>query len=482
MKPRSPGVYAIPALRGVSAVLLALLVAAVLDAQPRAAVAAAPPGAVRPTPNYPPGPQLVAVQPAKKEPDKKESDKKDPDKKEPTKPPEIKWPTEINGKDIKAVMKDMEDLDPTIREFAARTIPLFGPPAQKGDVSKLLIKRMHVEDDPGVRISVFTAVGQLQFEHEADNKEALRILINTVDTGARGGLARLHAIQTITLFGAKGEGAITSLTGVALSDPAYETRRTIASALGRVGFSETTGPNMKALTALADKLANDKSAAVRMEALQSLLLLGPPWAEVRKADDKTTPLKIKAKDAETIINYMRVRVGDPKTKTLGKEKDKQVEIWARLVLMRFDPKEVNDDNLDALARYLTGAELGAKIQALQALTIVGEGASRKLTDVIRVLEEKDAPFGLTVASIQVLMAMGAGAKPAIPNLQKMLDEKKKELGAKKIELAKKKDDLQLISDAVALDELVKLLEVAIKHINEAKPVSPAVSTPSDKKP
>ncbi len=73
---------------------------------------------------------LAAAQPPK-EPDKKEPEKKEPEKKEPTKAPEPRWPTEINGKDIKAVMKDMEDPDPTAREFAAKMLPGFGPPAQK---------------------------------------------------------------------------------------------------------------------------------------------------------------------------------------------------------------------------------------------------------------------------------------------------------------------------------------------------------------
>ena len=422
------------------------------------------------------------MQPPKKELDKKEPDKKDPDKKEPTKPPEIKWPTDINGKGLEATVKDLvEDHDPTVREMAARTLPAFGPPAQMTAVSKKLVKRMTEEKDPGVRIAVFTAVGQIQFENVADNKEAVRILALTVDTGAPGGLSRLHAIQTITQFGPKGEGAITSLTGVALNDPAYETRRTIANALGRIGFNETTGPNMKALTALADKLAKDDSAAVRMEAMQSLMLLGPPWDGLMKAGAKAPP-PINAKLAEVIVGHMKVRVGDPKKKTLGMEKDKQVEIWARLVLMRFDPKEVNDDNLDAISKYLTGADLAVKIQALQAMTVLGENGSKKLPDVIRILEDKTAPLTLTVVSVQVLMSMGTGAKPALPNLRKMMGEKKKELDAKKIELAKKKDDLQLISDAVALDELVKLLEAAIKHIDEAKQVSPSVATPPEKKP
>ncbi|MBP3958056.1 hypothetical protein J8F10_22610 [Gemmata sp. G18] len=70
------------------------------------------------------------------------------------------------------MMKDMEDPDPTIREFAARTLSSFGPPAQKGDVSKLLLRRMAAERDPSVRFAVFGAVGAIAFDAEADNKEA----------------------------------------------------------------------------------------------------------------------------------------------------------------------------------------------------------------------------------------------------------------------------------------------------------------------
>jgi HEAT repeat protein len=451
--------------------LLALLVAALVDAQPRPVRAAPVAPAVRPLPPCPSvGTMPIAAQPAKKEPDKKE-----PDKKEAPKLPEIKWPTDVNGKSIGDVLKDVDSTDPTIREFAVGTLLLFGPPTQKENVSKVLLRRMRVETDPGVRFAVFRAVGQIPFENEADTKEALRLLANVVDTSATGGASRFHAVQTIAMFGPKGESCITALTGTAMKDTAYETRRNIALALGRVGSNERTGPNMKALTALADHFARDESAAVRMEALQSLLLLGPPWAEVHKPDDKTLP-KVDTKSADVIIKYMKLRVGDPKAKTVGLEKDKQVEIWARLVLMAFDPKEINDDNLDAIARYLSGAEPGIRIQALQAMGLLGEKASRKITDVVRLLEEKEAPLAQTVASVQVLMAMGAGAKPAVPNLTKMLNEKKKALEAKKIDLAKKKDDLQLIGEVATLEETVKLLEAAIKHINEAKPMSPSTSS------
>jgi hypothetical protein len=182
---------------------------------------------------------------------------------------------------------------------------------------------------------------------------------------------------------------------------------------------------------------------------------------------------------------MKARVGDPKAKPKPlppREKDRQVEIWARLVLMRFDPREVNEDNLDALARYLTGSEPAVKVQALNAIGIIGELAAKKLNEVVRVLEEDKAPFAQVVACVQVMMAMGAGAKPAIPNLQKMLAARRKDLKEKELALAKKKDDPQLTGEKFALEELVKLLERAIEHIEKAKPMSPSGAGEADPPP
>lgn len=415
---------------------------------------------------------LAAGQPPAAQPPKeKEPEKKEPEKKDAKAPAEPKWPTDINGKDIKAVMKDMEDPDPTVREFAARMLPGFGPPSQKGDVSKLLLKRMTAERDPGVRFAVWSTVGAIAFDSETDNKEAIRILSDVVDTGLSGGSSRYQAVQTITMFGAKGSAAIPALSGKAASDASYETRRVIASCLGRVGFSETTGPNMRALTSLADHFAKDESAAVRMEALQSLLLLGPPWAEVRKPGDKTVP-PTEPKAAATIIRYMKLRVGDPKVKQLGLEKDRQVEIWARLVLMRFDPKELNEDNLEAFAKHLSNPDVGVRVQALQAIAMMGEAGARKLTAVVGLLREKDQPLQLTIATVQVLDAMAGGAKDALPDLRKFVAETKKD--GEKIGGSKPAEQLtaEELQNKKNNEALITLTEKAIKHIEEAKAPTP----------
>lgn len=472
MQPASPSVVSPArgagpvALRGMFALLLALLVSAVMNAQPTAAGAA---------------------QPTKKETDKKEPDKKEPEKKE------YVWPTQINGKDIKAVIKDLKDLDPVNREYAARTLPNFGPAAQKKEVSQLLLDRMQAEPDPGVRFAVYTAIGSIAFDDDKDNKEALRLLALVVDTpvGPTASTARYNAVQTIAMFGPRGYETITKLTGVAASDPSHETRRVIASTLGRVASHPETGPNMRAMRSLADHFSRDPSAAVRMEALQSLMLLGPPWADVKKKDAKENP-PIKVKEAEEIVKFMKVRVGDPKLKTTGLEKDKQVEIWARLVLMRFDPKEINEDNLEAFAKHLSGGDIGVKVQALQAIAMMGELAGKKVDSVARLLEDKALPMQLTLVTVQTLAAMGAGAKPAIPKLKEFLTEVNKTIDKLKDEEGKMKTEMNKIAitdvekkkeaenalkgkeyERKTGEEVVKLIESVIKHIDAAKPTSPS---------
>jgi hypothetical protein len=91
------------------------------------------------------------------------------------------------------------------------------------------------------------------------------------------------------------------------------------------------------------------------------------------------------------------------------------------------------------------------------------------------MEDKDAPYQVTMAAITTLGMFGAASKPVVPNMQALLEQKKKELAPKELELAKKKEgeDLKLVGEVATLKAVVKLLEDAIKHIECAKPTSPA---------
>jgi hypothetical protein len=431
---------------------------------------------------------------------------KDPPKdkeptKEPTKLPEIKWPTNIGGKGVKEWLKDAtENPDPAVREFSLKMLPNFGPDARK-ECSKKLVARMTAEKDPGVRITVFNTAATLGLE-ESEVKEAVRILGLTVDN--QGGLARLHAVQTLALIGPKAEGAVYMVAGRALEDPAYETRRSIANTLGRIGFDEVTGPNHKALMALAGILARDISAAVRMESLQSIVILGPPWEKPKGkgAPPGPPPIDWTSPTTVAVADAMRVRIGAVKGKG-AVETDKQIEIWCRVVLMRFDQKEAaNDAHLQAIAKNIEDPEAGPQIQALQALALFGERAAVVISDVVKAIRVDD-PAVKTIADIDptvfstalaALASMGEKAKGVVSHLQKaeqklekMREERKKDPELQKLVANLKPDELKLVYASLQEEQLRMAVAETIKFINASKPGRPgpdppAAPAPAEKKP
>lgn len=378
-------------------------------------------------------PVLPAPPPAAKAPDPKE-----PKEKMAGSVKTVEWPTDIYGRKPADFVKDLTDLDPFVRETALRTLPNFGPSMKKeAGLSKGLLARMDFtkEGDPGVRAAAFEAAAAIGFDGKADFDEAVRLLFVTADKAAPGSAGRLHAVTALITVGPKAGAAIPSLVGPPAEDPAWATRQAVAQALGSVGFNDQTGPSQKALECLAKNLAKDRSAAVRLAALQSLVVLGPPLmprppGAVPLKDVKNPADYPKRNEAAAVplVEALRLRLapvrpvsGEKPSATGVVEKDPQVEIFVRLVLMRFDPKEITDANLSGITKHLTGTETGVKLVALDALaTLGGEPAARKLDEVVRLLSDENPV--IVAGAATAIVAMGAGAKPAIPALEKLADK------------------------------------------------------------
>jgi HEAT repeat protein len=364
-------------------------------------------------------------------------DPKDPPKSPSKSADYFKWPKEISGKDLNAWLKDLNDPDPAMREAALRTIPAFGPEVQKA-AGKLLVARLNAEPDPGVKLTLFGTIATVGFDEKdkATEAEALRIIATAADVAGKGSATRLQALQAVGAFGPRAYGVVPLVAGQSVGDTSYETRRIVANTLGRIGFNETKGPSLRALHTLSGSLAKDICVSVRMEALQSLVLLGPPWAEVRKPDDKKIP-KLDQEGADVVADHMRHRLGistskNPMVKAPKEppEPDKQLEIWCRVVLMRFDPKEITPANLSAIGKHISATELGPKLQSLQALALFGERAEGQLDAIVSALGD-DEPLVLNT-TLTALAAMGVKAQGAIPELEKM-EKKWADLRAKKME-------------------------------------------------
>lgn len=396
---------------------------------------------------------------------------KEPEKKDPKEP--FKWPTSLYGRPMAEFIRDINDPDPAIREMALRTLPGFGPNALE-PATKIVLRHMQVanEKDPGVRAAAFEAVGALaQFgkdgglDKESDTNEAIRILYNAADAG---GATRLHAVNTLASFGPKAEIAIPFLVGgnMTVLEPAYETRRAIATTLGAISFNKEKGPNQQALHCLADVLIKDRSAAVRLAAYQSIVLLGPPYlppAPIVPGKPKPA-MKVDEKAVEGYVKLIKSRLlpykaepgtKEPESPTGLMERDRQVEIFARFTLMRFELKEINDENVKGITKYIVveNKDSGPKLQALNALGMMGEFAARAIDDVAKALNDED-PRVVTTA-VSVLVAMGKKAEPALDLLEKL-----KTRGSKEGEKDAKDYPRKYYED---------LAKEAIKAIKEAKP-------------
>ncbi|HYH66859.1 MAG TPA: hypothetical protein VD866_19350 [Urbifossiella sp.] len=345
----------------------------------------------------------------------------------------VEWPKSINGRTLLETIKDTRDIDPAVRERSLRIIPNFGPDIVRGEPTwaKAALERMarDKELDPGVRAAAYEAVGAVGMEKKADVDEAVRILFTVAERGESGGGARLHAIQTLSVFGSKAYGAITALLGPPMQDAAYETRRSVAFTLGRIALHDHAGPNHKAQEALF-KLAGDHSAPVRMEAYQSLVILGPPLAprdprapllkdlknEVPRTDEKVAAGYV-ASIKRRLAPAPPPKTGETASPTGLVERDKQVEIMARLVLMRYDPKEITDENLSGIARYANDKEVGPRLQALNVLAQMGPAAAVKIDDVVRALTAEEAD--VVVSALTTLVQFGPASKAAIPAVERL---------------------------------------------------------------
>lgn len=408
-------------------------------------------------------------------------DPKDPPK-GPTKLPEPKWPTEIGGKNLKAWLKDVIDPDPAVREAALRTLPNFGPDVRK-EAGKILVARMAGgEKDPGVRVTLMNTIATVGFDAAAEETEALRLLGLTIDQGQDGGVGRLTAVQAIAAFGPKAERQIELVAGRSLHDASYATRQSIARTLGVIGFNEKFGPNRVALNRLAATLARDSCVAVRMEALQSLVVLGPPWAEPRKPNEKTPP-KLDKGAAKSVADFMRERLGLIKAKSVALEPDAQLQIWCRVVLMRFDPEEITDANLSAISRHTAAPEAGPKVQALQALALFGEQAGSQVDAVVRVLDDTDPQvLGLGISALASMGVKATGAVAELEKLEKKLAQMREDQ-LKKPEVLKvfaelKPEEQTRVRDSLQEEQMRKAVVEAIKWIKDSKPGLPGGDRPA----
>jgi HEAT repeat protein len=342
---------------------------------------------------------------------------------ESAKPSEPKGPDKIEGKNLHEWLKTATtDPDSAVREQALTAISNFSPSEVRKVCGKLLISRAGgTEHDNGVRIVLINFIGDLGVE-DADTTEVVRILASSASSGPP--VLRLYALQALGKFKSKAYGRINDLN-VILTDPSYFIRQTLAKTLGQIGSSETSGPSIKALQMLGN-LSKDPCAVVRLAALQSLCSMGPSWAANAKPGVQA---EVNEKEAQETIDLLKSRIGGKKAATAS-ETDKQIELWCRLVIIRFNPKVELEDQLNGIAAHLSDPEPSVKVQALGILGLLTENAAPKLQDVVKALdggglaETAAANRTRQVVRAAALHTLGAMGGKAIDPILRIIDNPK----------------------------------------------------------
>ena len=297
--------------------------------------------------------------------------KKDPKGKlineEPMKP---EWPKKILGKNLDQWVNQMvraNQSDASMRDHAIRTIPLFGPDARKA-ASKNLIQVLTNDPDINVKLTAIQMAPIIGFD-DRDMDDGLNSLVAFIRQGSgASNHTRYEVTMALGNCGPIAKRAIEPLAGWTLKDfSSWQNRKAAAWALGRLGQPtplppapnakqgapvQMGPPDVRAIVALSKTLSDDFSYQVRREAVQSLLMLGPPHSEVA---------------------WKELRLSLTKA---FKDSDIATRIWAHVTFIRTEQDLIkdNDANLQAVIKYCGHEEPGIRLEAVQALGTIGNEA------------------------------------------------------------------------------------------------------------
>jgi hypothetical protein len=330
---------------------------------------------------------------------------------------EIKWPDKVSGKTVQEVIKEMKsNSDPAVREAAIRMLPMFGPKGRELG-GQDLVDLMTKDVDLNVRVAALETGPTVLWVH----------LWNTAtpvpDTLLQNGLNAMMTSLSHTQMGIR----ITAVAAVGVIGPymriqfpttilpklftiskdssSYHIRRFAATAIGNIGQGTPSGegaenrtpPDSAAVSALLEIMRNDACALVQREAINSLIAIGPVGGAQQKKWRSDLELFIKS------------------------EKDKSLVLWARVCILRNDPGGVdgNPTHMEAVAKVLEGPEPGGRLEACQAMAILGEEAKGKLQLLLSIIENDKEEAPIVIAAIAAVATMKSQIKIIEPILRKI---------------------------------------------------------------
>jgi HEAT repeat protein len=257
-------------------------------------------------------------------------------------------------------------------------------------------------------LNVIDLIGTIGAKNPEEAREIAKSLALALSNSSLGGPSRLRLVQALANYGPDASDALPAVLST-VSDPSWETRRAVAFSLGRLAFATDPkkGPSANALKALSGNLLKDDSVAVRLESVQSLVMLGPPGFR-----DPTEYAKVIKPYLDNVLARQKA------------EKDKAVLIWLQVLVMRYDGTQLNDANVGKLADYLQQTEPSVRYHALSALAMLGDKAQPVVPRIAVGLGYQEPE--MVLATIGTLASLGEIARAALPELERLKANTKEE--------------------------------------------------------
>jgi len=158
-----------------------------------------------------------------------------------------KPPQKIAGKRFEDYLKDLHSGDPKVRIKGIVSIQRSGDPRAAAELTAML-----TDSDTGVKVAAITALGWIR------DRSVVPALITTLDTDKE----KMVKSEAARVLGELGDRRAVPILTTALSDAAWEVRRSAVLALGRIGDPSTKWAVRKKL--------EDRDARVRMAAAYAL--------------------------------------------------------------------------------------------------------------------------------------------------------------------------------------------------------------------
>lgn len=285
-----------------------------------------------------------------------------------------------NADALPGLIRALSDADPHVRAEAAVDLGQLGSPARDGVAPLTAALR---DADGHVRVYAAEALGLIDPRH----RDPVTVLSEAL--AHRDPALRTAAADALVSLGPRAEAAIPDLLGLLQKDADPGVRRTAAYALGQIApEAETSGRGPKDVAAaLGRVLEHDRSARVRLEALEALPGFGA--------------------DAQAALPSLAA--------VLEEQKDVALAYRTADLLRRFGSAAA-----PALAAALPQGDTVLRQRLLGQLGALGPTAAAARPSVELLLGDRDEAIAVAAADALVRIDPDAAVKTAVPLLRKLL--------------------------------------------------------------